>query len=81
MGHFGFKILYAIINGERRDALAERVYAPWVDMEVELPKPGLPLTRFLESGRPLFPGSLEKKHLVGFTLQYELKLYQCHQHA
>ena len=32
MGHLGFKILYAIINN-RDDALAERAYAPWVDME------------------------------------------------
>jgi len=65
MGHLGFKILYAIING-REDALAERVYAPWVDMEAELRKAGLPLTA-LESGRPL-----SEFDLVGFTLQYEL---------
>ena len=65
MGHLGFKILYYILN-QREDVLAERVYAPWVDMEA----------RMRESGLPLF--SLETRHplsqfdLVGFTLQYEL---------
>ncbi len=65
MGHLGFKILYSIINN-RHDALAERVYAPWVDMEAELRNAGLPLTA-LESGQAL--GEFD---LVGFTLQYEL---------
>lgn len=65
MGHLGYKILYSIINN-REDALAERVYAPWVDMEAELRKAGLPLTA-LESGQ-----ALNKFDLVGFTLQYEL---------
>jgi len=65
MGHLGFKILYWIIN-QRADALAERVYAPWVDMEEEMRRAGIPLSA-LESGRPL-----SEFDIVGFTLQYEL---------
>lgn len=65
MGHLGFKILYYIING-RKDALAERVYAPWVDMQELLVQEGMPLTS-LESG-----SELTAFDLVGFTLQYEL---------
>ncbi|NLJ24501.1 MAG: TIGR03960 family B12-binding radical SAM protein [Firmicutes bacterium] len=65
MGHLGYKILYYILN-QREDTLAERVYAPWTDMEA----------RMRECELPLF--SLETRHgladfdLVGFTLQYEL---------
>ncbi|NLY52527.1 MAG: TIGR03960 family B12-binding radical SAM protein [Firmicutes bacterium] len=65
MGHLGYKILYYLLN-QREDTLAERVYAPWVDMEAKMREHGLPLF------------SLETRHalsefdLVGFTLQYEL---------
>ncbi|HET7487637.1 MAG TPA: TIGR03960 family B12-binding radical SAM protein [Acidimicrobiales bacterium] len=38
----GLQILYEILN-ERADAVAERSYAPWVDMEGELRRRGLPL--------------------------------------
>ncbi|MEI8001546.1 MAG: TIGR03960 family B12-binding radical SAM protein [Actinomycetes bacterium] len=38
----GLQILYEILN-ERPDALAERSYAPWVDLEAELRAHGLPL--------------------------------------
>jgi radical SAM family uncharacterized protein len=38
----GLQILYEILN-ERDDAVAERTYAPWVDLEVELRRAGLPL--------------------------------------
>lgn len=65
MGHLGFKILYALING-RKDALAERVYAPWVDMQTQMEEASIPLTA-LESGQEL--GAFD---LVGFTLQHEL---------
>lgn len=64
-GHLGYKILYSILNG-RMDTLAERVYAPWVDMEAEMRKHGLPLFS-LENRR-----GLSEFDLVGFTLQYEL---------
>lgn len=65
MGHLGYKILYSILNREE-DIAAERVYAPWIDMEEQMRRAGIPLY------------SLESKHalsefdIVGFTLQYEL---------
>src|SRR5690625_3785036 len=51
MGHLGFKILYALING-RKDALAERVYVPWVDLKDLMEENEIPLTA-LESGHEL----------------------------
>jgi radical SAM superfamily enzyme YgiQ (UPF0313 family) len=38
----GLQILYEILN-ERSDAVAERTYAPWTDLEHELRAAGLPL--------------------------------------
>jgi len=38
----GLQILYEILN-ERRDAAAERSYAPWVDMEAAMRSAGVPL--------------------------------------
>jgi radical SAM family uncharacterized protein len=38
----GLQILYEILN-ERPDALAERAYAPWVDMEAAMRAHGVPL--------------------------------------
>ena len=35
MSHLGFKILYSILN-QHEKLLAERAYAPWVDMEAQL---------------------------------------------
>ena len=35
MSNLGIAILYDLINN-REDALAERVFAPWTDMEVEM---------------------------------------------
>ena len=37
MSHLGFKILYKILNDDPR-TLAERAYAPWVDMEARAPR-------------------------------------------
>ncbi|HHY08955.1 MAG TPA: TIGR03960 family B12-binding radical SAM protein, partial [Firmicutes bacterium] len=65
MSHLGYKILYALING-REDALAERVYAPWIDLQDKMAQAKLSLTS-LESGR-----ELRDFDFVGFTLQYEL---------
>src|SRR5208337_5365224 len=65
MSHLGFKILYRILNDDPR-TLAERAYAPWVDMQAELEKRGLPLLS-LESARPLCDFDV-----VGFSLQFEL---------
>jgi radical SAM family uncharacterized protein len=38
----GLQILYEILN-ERHDAVAERTYAPWIDMEAEMRAAGVPL--------------------------------------
>ena len=38
----GLQILYEILN-ERADAVAERAYAPWVDMEASMRSAGVPL--------------------------------------
>ncbi len=65
MSHLGFKILYKILNDDPR-TLAERCYAPWVDMEAELRTRGVPLVS-LENARPL-----REFDVVGFSLQFEL---------
>ena len=63
--HLGLQILYDILN-RRADVAAERVYAPWPDLEALLRARGLPLVS-LESALPL-----RDFHVVGFSLQYEL---------
>lgn len=65
MSHIGLPLLYQVVNGLDW-ALAERVYAPWPDLEAGLREAGLPLTS-LESRR-----SLAEFQVLGFTLQYEL---------
>jgi radical SAM family uncharacterized protein/radical SAM-linked protein len=65
MSHVGLKILYHILNALSWLA-AERVFAPWVDLEQELRQRALPLSS-LESGRPL-----SQFDLIGFSLQHEL---------
>ncbi|HHV62386.1 MAG TPA: TIGR03960 family B12-binding radical SAM protein [Firmicutes bacterium] len=65
MSHLGLRILYYIVN-KRDDALAERVFAPWVDMEREMRRRGIPLYA-LES---LVPA--REFDIIGFTLQYEM---------
>lgn len=65
MSHLGLKILYEIIN-RRDDAAAERVYAPWTDMEAEMRSHGIPLYS-LETFRPV-----SECDVIGFTLQYEM---------
>lgn len=65
MSHLGLQILYHMLNG-REDVLAERVFAPWIDMEEELRKRSLPLYT-LESFTPL--GEFD---VIGFSMQYEL---------
>ncbi len=51
MSNLGLAILYEAIN-RRADALAERVYAPWVDMEAAMRQAGIPLYS-LETKHPL----------------------------
>ncbi len=64
VSNVGLKILYDEIN-QRDDALAERAYAPWTDMENLMRQEGIPLYS-LESKQPL--GSFD---LIGFSLPYE----------
>jgi radical SAM family uncharacterized protein len=64
VSNVGLKILYDQIN-QRDDALAERAYAPWTDMEALMRTHGIPLYT-LESKRPLACFDL-----IGFTLPYE----------
>ncbi|MBW2463740.1 MAG: B12-binding domain-containing radical SAM protein, partial [Deltaproteobacteria bacterium] len=65
MSHLGFKILYGVLNAHP-DLLAERAYAPALDMEAALREEHEPL-RSLESWRAL--GDFD---VVGFSLQFEL---------
>ena len=64
MSNLGLAILYEIIN-QRSDALAERVFSPWTDMEVAHRQAEIPLY------------SLETKHpvnefdILGISLPYE----------
>ena len=64
MSNLGLAILYDLIN-QRVDALAERSYMPWSDMETAMRQADVPLY------------SLETKHplaafdIVGFSLPYE----------
>jgi radical SAM family uncharacterized protein/radical SAM-linked protein len=65
MSHLGFKILYRLLNDDAR-TLAERAYAPWIDMEAQLRTRRLPLVS-CETARPL-----REFDVVGFSLQFEL---------
>lgn len=65
MSNLGLAILYDLVN-QRPEMVAERVYAPWLDMEAAMRQAGLPLY------------SLETRHaladfdVLGFSLQHEL---------
>ena len=65
MSNMALPILYEILNSQP-DVLAERVFAPWVDMEAAMRAAGIPLLS-LESGRPL-----KDFDVIGFSLDYEL---------
>ena len=64
ISNLGLQILYDQVN-QRPDALAERAYAPWVDMEEQMRTNAIPLY------------SLETRHaladfdILGFSLPYE----------
>jgi len=60
-----FPDVYDILNSHHWLA-AERVFAPWIDLEMDLKRHKIPLAS-LESRRPL-----SKFDIVGFSLQYEL---------
>ena len=65
MSHLGLKILYHLINKEE-NMLAERVYAPWQDMEDLMRKKEIPLYT-LESYH-----EIKDFDILAFTLQYEM---------
>jgi hypothetical protein len=65
MSYLGQKILYDVLNS-RPDFLAERVFAPWPDMEEGLRSRGRPLLS-LENKIPL-----AHFDILGFSLLYEL---------
>jgi radical SAM family uncharacterized protein len=65
MSNMALPILYKIIN-DQADALAERAFAPWVDMEKLLRHNNVPLLS-LETRRPL-----KDFDIIGFSLGYEL---------
>jgi radical SAM family uncharacterized protein len=64
MSNLGMAILYDRLNGQEA-VLAERVYAPWIDMEEAMRAAGLPLFA-LESRRPLAGFDV-----IGFSVPYE----------
>lgn len=65
MSYLGFKILYHLLNKEDGIA-AERVYAPWIDLEAKMREREIVLCT-LETKK-----ALRECDIVGFTLQYEL---------
>ncbi len=65
MSHLGLKILYHMLN-EVEGIAAERVFAPWPDMEAQMLAANVPLAT-LETATPLAACDI-----IGFTLQYEL---------
>ncbi|MGC8602469.1 MAG: TIGR03960 family B12-binding radical SAM protein [Desulfomonilaceae bacterium] len=65
MSHLGLKILYSILNAQK-DIFAERVFAPWHDMEQQMREKRIPLLT-LETGH-----EVRRMDIVGFSLQYEL---------
>ena len=65
MSHHGLQVLYSLMN-RRDDWCAERVFAPWPDMESQLRRHQLPLYS-LETFTPL-----SSFDVVGLSLQYEI---------
>jgi radical SAM family uncharacterized protein len=65
MSNLALPILYETLNSQPR-VLAERAFAPWVDMEAAMRQSGVPLLS-LESKRPLV-----EFDMIGFSLGYEL---------
>ncbi len=74
MSHLGLKILYSIVNS-RPNLYAERVFAPWPDMEDLLRRNDRRLTT-LETGTPL--ANLD---IIGFSLQYRALCDNCASNA
>ena len=66
MAHLGIQIFYGQIN-ERPDALCERVFSPWPDLEDRMRKDGIPLFS-IDSHRPV-----REFDILGISLQSELQ--------
>ena len=65
MSNLGMRILYGVMN-EMEGVWCERVFAPWLDMEAEMRREGIPLYG-LESG-----DAIADFDLIGFSLGYEM---------
>ncbi len=65
MSYLGQKILYGLLNA-RKDVAAERIFAPWPDLEEELRRRAVPLFT-LENKIPI-----RDLDLIGISLLYEL---------
>jgi radical SAM family uncharacterized protein len=65
MSHHGLQVLYSLMN-RRSDWAAERVFAPWPDMEALLRQHGIPLYS-LETFT-----ALRDFDVIGLSLQYEI---------
>src|SRR4030042_7140254 len=65
MSNMAIPILYELLN-KQSGILAERVFAPWIDMEAAMRAANIPLLS-LESKRPL-----AEFDILGFSLGYEL---------
>ncbi len=65
MSHLGTRILYHDLN-RHHDVIAERVFAPWTDMEALMRERAIPLFA-LES-----MDAIRDFHILGFSLQYEM---------
>ena len=65
MSNMALPILYEILN-RQSDVLAERFFAPWIDIEAALRAADIPLLS-LESKHPL-----KEFDVIGFSLDYEL---------
>ncbi|MDH7481230.1 MAG: TIGR03960 family B12-binding radical SAM protein [Armatimonadota bacterium] len=65
MSNLGLRIIYEILN-RRLDTAAERIFAPWPDMEAEMRRCRLPLFT-LESHT-----TAREFDIIGFSLSYEL---------
>ena len=64
MSNLGLAILYELVN-QRQDALAERIYSPWMDMEQALRDADIPLYS-LETRHPV-----KDFDILGISLPYE----------
>jgi radical SAM family uncharacterized protein len=65
MSHLGSHILYGVLN-EIEDVYCERVYSPWMDLEIKMRERNIPM--FTTETRT----DIKEMDILGFTLQYEL---------